>query len=259
MKKIFFIIFLLVIFGWVGVNGAEEGWKESRGLHFIIYYKDAPEDFIKEVERTAETYYQQITSNLGFTRTQIWSWEQRAKIYIYRDADDYMKSAKQGAWSHGVAAWTEKEIRTFPAANGFFDSLLPHELGHIIFREFIGSNPYVPLWLDEGVAMYQEKARRWGANSEVKKAIEQKKFIPLGELSGVRLYSNTERNFVELFYAEAASVVYYLITELGEFKFIGFCRQLKEGTRFEQAFKNVYSQFKDFDDFNQSWENYLKR
>ncbi|HOW34811.1 MAG TPA: peptidase MA family metallohydrolase [Candidatus Omnitrophota bacterium] len=259
MKRIFAVIFLLVVFGWAAVSGAEEGWKEYRALHFIIYYKDAPEDFIKEVERTAETYYQQITSNLGFARTQIWSWDKRAKIYIYRDADDYIKSAKQSPWSHGVAAWIEKEIRTFPAANGFFDSILPHELGHIIFREFIGSNPYVPLWLDEGVAMYQEKARRWGVNSDVKKAIEQKKFIPLSELSTVRLYSDTARDFVELYYAEAASAVYYLITEFGEFKFVGLCRQLKEGTRFEQAFKNIYIQFKSLDAFNQSWVNYLKR
>ncbi len=263
MKKIIGIVFsfffCLVIMASDLLAKASEDWKEHKGYHFIIYYKDVPPDFIKSVEETAELYYQEITRNLGFTRYTGWAWEDRAKIYIYANADDYVAAAKAGSWSHGAADWVKKEIHTYPAANGFFDSLLPHELGHIIFREFVGANPYIPRWLDEGVAMYQEKAKRWGVNQTVKKAIEENRFISLRDLSTINLQGVDDTTFINLFYDEAASVVYYLVTELGQFKFADFCRDLKAGKTLENALSSTYMRFKNLDELNNAWMDYLKR
>lgn len=261
-NKIKIVLLALCFFAGFLTSGhcaLKEDWKEFRSYHFIIYYKDVPLDFVKSVEESAENDYQEITRNLGYTRYDSWSWDKRAKIYIYSDGEDYVTSAKQAGWSHGVADWLAKEIRTYPSAAGFFDSLLPHEMGHIIFREFIGSNPYVPLWMDEGVAMYQEKAKRWGVNKEVKKAIDTGRFIPLSDLSTIRLYNNTDPELVNLFYTEAASIVYYLITELGEYKFVDLCKELKDGSRFEKAIKSTYMRFKDLNDLNEAWMDYLRK
>ena len=238
---------------------AEEKWQEHRSTHFIIYYKDAPPDFIQSVDETAEHLYQEITQNLGFYRDKSWTWDQRAIIYIYQDADDYVNSAKQAGWSHGAASTREKIIRSFPTAHGFVDSTLPHELGHIIFREFVGYSVDIPLWFDEGVAMYQEKAKRWGANKAVISAMEKNVFLSLDDLARLKLTPETERSTVDLFYAEAASIVYYMMTELGQYRFVHFCRQLKEGKNFEQALYDVYTRFKNVDDLNRAWTNYLKR
>ncbi len=235
----------------------EAGWHEQRALHFLIYYKDAPMDFVRNVGQAAEGYYEEIRRNLGFTRYEEWSFDQRAKIYIYRDQEDYVNTAKQAHWSHGAANAKDKIIRTFPAAHGFFDSTLPHEMGHIIFREFIGFEASVPTWLDEGVAMFQEKAKRWGTNKAVKKAIEEKQFIPLPELSRLRLSNDTDPAVIDLFYAESASVVYYLIMELGEYRFVQFCRDLKEGKVFAQALGSAYGRFENLDELNQAWVKYL--
>ncbi len=238
---------------------AEEKWQEHRSTHFIIYYKDAPLDFIQGVDETAEQLYQEITQNLGFYRDKSWTWDQRARIYIYQDAEDYIYNAKQAGWSHGAASTKEKIIRSFPAAHGFFDSTLPHELGHIIFREFVGYYVDIPLWFDEGVAMYQEKAKRWGANKAVTSAMDKNIFLSLDELTRLNLMKDTERNTVDLFYAESASIVYYMITELGQYRFVNFCKQLKEGKNFEQSLCDAYTRFKNIDDLNRSWVNYLKR
>ena len=258
LKKI--IIFLLLIFLGVGASAhAEEEWKEYRARHFYIYYKDAPEGFLENVKESAENYYEEITRNLGFTRYEGWSYEDRAKIYIYRDQDDYINSSKQEGWSHGAAYARIKVIRTFPSAHGFFDSTLPHELGHIIFREFVGYYTELPLWIDEGVAMYQEKAKRWGANQYVKKAMEEGTFLSLSELSKMRLRKGISRDDVDLFYAESASVVYFMISELGEYRFVRFCKSLQGGKTFQQALKYAYTRFKDIDDLNRAWINYLKK
>jgi hypothetical protein len=82
----------------------------------------------------AEEYYRSITNELGFTRFNNWLWEDRASIYIYDDSQEYIAATKQPSWSAGLAAYREKKITTYLADAGFFDTLLPHELGHIIFR-----------------------------------------------------------------------------------------------------------------------------
>ena len=258
MKKTISLFLCMHLITCICLAAEVENWKEYKTAHFIIYYKNITEDFLKTVENAAENYYDEIAQNLGFVRYKSWTYEERGKIYIYNDAADYTASARQADWSHGAALIHDKTIRTFPSANGFFDSTLPHELGHIIFREFIGEQAEIPLWLEEGVAMYQEKAKRWGANKAVQSAIQNGQFISLTNLSRMRLYNQSDTPTVELFYAESASIVYYLISEQGQERFVAFCRKLKERHLFEQALKETYVRFNNLDDLNKAWLNYLK-
>ncbi|MBF0521665.1 MAG: hypothetical protein HQL24_01265 [Candidatus Omnitrophica bacterium] len=261
MKKILFLIIVsLAVWPKPLAFAAEPSkWKEDKQEHFIIYYKNAPEDFIREVEKASEEYYQEICENLGFHRYKGWTWDERAKIYIYDDDEDYKKESSNIPWAHGVAFAEQKIIRTFPSASGFFDSVLPHEMGHIILREFIGHEAKVPLWFEEGVAMYQEKAKRWGAHKIVQKAIADKSFVPLKDLTSFALNHNASNEaFINLFYAEAASVVNYLINELGYQRFVRFCRELKEGQPFDWALKSVYLRFDDINGLNKAWMSYLE-
>lgn len=259
MKNLFLILTITVAVFTRPALAQEDKWEEYKGQHFIIYYKDAPEDFIKSIESMAEHYYEEITQNLGFTRYKSWSWDERAKIFIYRDADDYVNNARMAKWSHGASSAKDKVIRTFPSAHGFFDSTLPHELGHIIFREFVGYKSQLPLWLDEGVAMYQEKARRWGSTKDVQEALANGTFLSLQQLTDLQLSNNSDQNLVNLFYSEAASIVYFMITQLGEYRFVNFCRELKEGNSMEEALKVAYVRFSNLDALNKAWVDYLKQ
>jgi len=233
-------------------------WKEYKRQRFIIYYKKAPFNFVESVEKAAGQYYTEITENLGFTRYKGWNWDERAKIYIYDNADDYVVSGKQAGWSHGVASPRDKIIRTFPSAHGFFDSTLPHELGHIIFREFIGFKAQIPSWFEEGVAMNQEKAQRWGAHDTVRQAIKDGTFKTLDELSMTRLRYKSGKDLINLFYAESASVVNFLVNEYGKQRFVRLCRKLKKGGPFSWAVDSIYVRFKKISDLNNAWVKYLK-
>lgn len=252
-------VFILMVVTFAGnVFGQQDEWNKHKGTHFVIYYKSVPLDFIKTVESAAEESFREISDGLGFRRDVHWVAEGRAKIYIYENAEDYKANA-MFQWSHGAAFASEKTIRTFPSAHGFFDSTLPHELGHIIFREYIGIEPKVPLWFEEGVAMYQEKAKRFGAHDFVLQAVEKGEFIPLNDLTDMRLYNNSPDSQLQLFYAESASIVYYIINELGEHKFVRFCRALKDRKSFLEALQDVYVRFKSLDDLNRAWLNYLEQ
>ena len=116
----------------------------------------------------------------------------------------------------------------------------------------------MPLWFEEGVAIYQEKAKRLGSNKTVREAIENGQFIPLSELTGMRLYKDSKTEVVDLFYTESASTVYYMITELGESEFYMLCSEIKNNTPFQEALHKVYLRFKSIDELNQAWTGYLQ-
>ena len=259
LKKIIIVIFIILILPTLTFS-EEERWKERKSSHFIIYYKEAPRDFIDEVIDASEDYYHKITRELGFTRYEYWLWEERAKIYIYRDADEYHSSTGKPTWASGHAEYRKKEVYTYPLAWGFFDTLLPHELGHIIFREFVGyKNRSIPLWLDEGVASYQEKSRRWGSDKLVKKAIENNNFIPIPKLTKIKTLTNFSDDAVTLFYNESVSIVYFLITKYGRYSFMRFCRALKDGKDLDEAIDKAYTRFDDVEELNDIWQRHIKR
>ncbi len=234
-------------------------WETSKGSHFIVYYRwDIPEDFVNTIQDSAEDNYRSVLENLGVSSYQGWAWEKPVLIYVYRDQEDYIKNGGQAGWSHGAAVVSTKTIRTFPSDEGFFDSLLPHELGHIVLHEYLGDYVDIPSWFDEGVAMYQEKAKRVGANKLVREALSNGQFITLSQLSDMRLYVNSDRKTVELFYAESASIVNFMISELGKNNFYRLCRSLKQRTRLSEALSEIYINIKDLNDLNKKWVNYLK-
>lgn len=235
---------------------AEEKWKEKRSEHFIVYYKEVPEDFIADIIDEAEDYYKDITRRMGFVRYDFWTWNNRAKFYIYNDSEDYLKNTNQPSWSAGAVDYRGKIVKTYPQMSGFFDSLMPHEMGHIIFREFIGNKTAVPLWLEEGVASFQEKSKRLVADKVVRQAISNKKFIPLEELSKIDIRNTTDREQVELFYAEAVSVVNYLISEFGDERFAWFCRDLRDGEKVDEALWRF--SMRGVSSLNKKWKDYLE-
>ncbi|MGE5280278.1 MAG: peptidase MA family metallohydrolase [Deltaproteobacteria bacterium] len=238
---------------------AEVSFKEMPSRHFEIYY-EAPveESFVNEVVAFAEKYYEELTEKLGFVRYNYWTWDDRAKIYIYADQETYVRESGQPAWSGGVADYHEKAIWTFPRDSGFFDSLLPHEIGHIVFREVIGHNA-VPLWLEEGVASYLEPARRFGAKKMVADAIEDGSFIPLTKLNGMSPRGLGNNKQVELFYAESVGLLSFLIDEFGIDRFNQICDKIKEGKSFERAIKLTLFGVQNLDDLDKMWQDSLKK
>jgi hypothetical protein len=231
-------------------------WQEEKSEHFIIAYQNVPVSFVQDVIQAAEEHYRDTMTTLGFTRYQGWTWDKRVKITIYDSQDAYVKSSHYG-WSGGQVNPATKEIMTFPSDSGFFDALLPHELGHIIFHEGAGFYDNIPLWLDEGVAMYQERSRRLGADDGVRALIAQGAYIPLKDLDQMALSSGTDQAIVHAFYTEAASLVGFLINKYEVYRFARLCRDLHDGQRFEWALKKAYMEFPDLTALERAWRGYL--
>ncbi len=182
-------------------------------------------------------------------------------VYIYRDAVEYSKVTGQPGWSGGVnkvsfigAAIAQREIHTFQTANAVLDSILPHELTHVVFTEAVGGRARVPRWLSEGVAVLEEppfKTRYY--ENLVRTRVKAGGHIPLSKLFAMTDYPNEEA--IRLFYGESHSVVKFLIARYGRPALVRYCQQLG-GKEAKTALQDVFG-YREPADLEAVWKQTL--
>lgn len=214
-------------------------WEELKGDHFIVYHQRA-EAFARPVRDKAETYYKRIADELGYARySNFWQWDNRVKIYLYPTQEDYQKATGEPGWSTGMAHYNKKEIHTFISSDGFLDGLLPHEITHLIFRDFVGFKGQIPLWMDEGVAQWQEPEKRALSRKVSFYLLTQGRHWPLQDLMSADL-SKLSQEEIHFFYMQSVTVVDLLVRVYGAGAFTVFCRELRDGKTLEEALRAAY-------------------
>jgi len=275
-----FFSFLIIFSLFSSLVFAQE-WQELKGEHFIIYYI-SDEAFARKVRDTAEIYYRQIALDLGYPRySEFWLWDKRVKIYLYPDHSSFLKATGQPEWSQGMADYGKKEIVGYNLSQIFLDSILPHEMAHLIFRDFVGFKGEIPLWLDEGVAQWAEKNKRAYIKKLIKKAYDEDRLLSLEDImkldirniraqDEVYVRSTTSKtgeprvlflsgdSLVNLYYLESVSLVGFLIETFGSDSFSHFCRQLRDGKRINEALTSTYPNYiRSLEDLERRWRKYL--
>ncbi|MBU0634197.1 MAG: hypothetical protein KKA52_03950 [Candidatus Omnitrophica bacterium] len=284
MKRLLFItyfaLFFLLSFSFYFLFAAGQ-WEELKSEHFIIYFTSQNDNFAREVLRKAEEYYSTVAEDLGYVRySNFWKWENRVKIYLYAGHDSYLKATNKPRWSHGIADYSKKEIISYVWGQGFLNALLPHELAHLIFRDFVGFKSDIPLWLDEGVAQWEEKAMRNVRKNRVVELARKNKLFSLAEMMrlDVRTFAGESKdeinsvNFesdrqpqsvkgndvVDIYYLEAFSLVGFLVEQYDPRDFVTFCRQLRDGKNIDDALRFAYpASIRSVDDLEKQWKNYI--
>jgi len=228
-------------------------WQIEKSQHFIIYYQDAPNEFIEKLVYQAEDYYNSIVEELGFRRFDFWSWDNRAKIYLYNNSADYLKETQSSPWSGGQVSIARRTIKTFIGQEKFFDSTLPHEMTHMVFREYIGLNVKLPLWIDEGVACSQEKSTLSDRMETIKSYVIRDTYLKFEKLSEIH---GTNLIVPELFYSESASLILFLIETYSKDAFLDFSRKLRDGIKWDKAILDVYH-FSGFEEMEAAWKSFV--
>jgi hypothetical protein len=260
---VIFSIIVFILFTGNEGKGKDILEKELRSVHFIIYYhRDVKEAYVNKIKDMCEKYYFKITQEFNLIRDKIWIWENRAKVYIAKDKDDYLTRFNCPRWSEACVNHKEKIIYTYPDQERFA-SILIHELTHIIFKEYVRKNEF-PLWLDEGVAVYMENKYSEGfpqANiSSLKRAIIDNSYIPFSKLNDITTFKlNSEKKaYVNIFYIQSFSIVYFLIKSYGRGNFSRFLFFLKEGYGLDKALSKAYINLPSIDELEKKWKRFYQ-
>lgn len=233
----------------------EENWRYRETEHFIVYYKDLNQG--KVVADRAEYMYEKISYDLGYEKEILWY--SKCKVFIIPEQYKWNEFLNKinvdidivgGFVSHG-----QREIFLCALSLPYLSVAFPHELSHVIFREF-ANGKYIPLWLNEGLAVYESGLTSY-ANQLLEEKLKTGEYILLGELLQLRNYPRDKKD-IELFYAESEKIVEFLITQHGRSSFSNFCKLTLNGEPFEYALKNsCRGEYRDIEAFSKAWIRYI--
>lgn len=281
LRRRVFIFFLILLIFFPCISSAFE-WQELASEHFIVCFLEN-KNFAQEVLDKAEVYYRNIALQLGYPRySEFWTWENRVKIFIYPNRESFQKSTGQPSWSEGMASYNDKQIMSYAWSKDFTESLLPHEMAHLIFRDFVRFKGAIPLWLDEGVAQWMEELKRPQIKGVAKKYFQENDLLSIEDMMGLDIrnlkyqdavYIRSTRTkdggsgvlflsaelLINTYYIESASLVGFLIEKYGSNAFADFCRQLRDGKNVEEALVSAYPTYiRNLLEFEDRWREYLQ-
>lgn len=282
MYKKYFCYFICLVF--LSVCPAASwalDWQQIKGDHFIVNFIQ-DRDFANNVLSHAEMYYNKIANDLGYQRySSFWSWKQRVNIFVYPDHKSYTEATGQPDWSDGKADYNfqNKQISMYADSQRFLDTILPHEIAHLIFRDFIGFKGTIPLWLDEGIATSAEEQTYADMNNKVREFYKKSTLLKLQDMMTLdfKKASNlasvrdiimkddspgyliiTPDKFIVLFYTESASIVSFLRERYGSQRFTQFCYDLRDGKSVQEALQDVYpDDCPNINELEKRWREYI--
>jgi len=242
----------------------EDGlYKQLRSTHFIIFYdSQVDKTYAAKIKDTAEEFYRIITQEFNLVRDEPWLWEDRTKIFIAKNKTDYLDYFSCSEWSGACVNYQERTIYTYPDYLRF-KPIFIHELTHIIFRERVGMNN-LPLWLDEGIAVYTENKYTQDSFGQDIQALKENilsgnyiKFVDLNKITTDSLASKP-KDYVRLFYCESFSLVDLMISKYKKYNFNRFIVFLQKGFSVEDALNKCFYAFKGLDGLEKKWKKFYQ-
>lgn len=233
--------------------GLEAGAQENSSLHFKV--KAYGQDTVLSVSATAEAAYTRIMTDTGLN-----SFMPRGlyQIVVYGTQDEYRKKTGQPDWSGGVAVGNA--IYTYSSAR--VDAVLSHEICHLIWFEYMGRVNPDHRWVNEGLAVFQENkavgSRGQGDLFSSVRGTMRSQTIPMDQM--IRLVPATERAYeVSLWYAQAESMVRFMIERGGRIGFSQFLGALRYDKNLDQAVAEGFpGSWRTLEELERDWKRSLQ-
>jgi hypothetical protein len=211
-----------------------------------LFWYEGSDSFARELMDTCEDGLDRLTQDIGAYP------EKPINIYIYASDDD-LKGAMifPQEWTGGVAftAFSIIAIGISPSELDWGRRALVHELTHLVVHQATFS-PYgqLPLWLDEGLAMYSEGELDPVLRSYLEEAISEDELMSVRSLcSPFSAYSDK----ASLSYAQSYSLVEYLLDNYGQDSMLDLLTIFKNGSTYDEALTEVYGF--DIDGLDARW------
>lgn len=210
-------------------------WQVMENSNIGVWWHDRPESF-------GETIFEIAIAAVEHQRDLFQAdLDYKMKIIIYNN------SAEFAAWHNLAHDWVGGEtysnygitvqiVKDSGYLSGWLNNVIPHEISHLYFDQVTyNSTVSIPVWLNEGVAQYNEFVSQDWALEEVNAAAKDGGLIPLSSLANGFGAFDEER--VYLAYHEALSAVTYLVDSYGNEGLGTLLAAYKDGITTEEAFQ----------------------
>lgn len=226
----------------------DPGHKTEESAHFRLSAYSS--DGAARYSALCEQNYGRIMQDLG-----IYSFvpARPYNVLVYRDAAEYRAKTGQPEWSGGAAYGNALLLYESPGLGG----TMAHEMTHLVFGEFMGLAQAAQLrWLNEGAAVYEESRASQESSAFYAQKVRETVVpnpIPFSQFVNLAPQGETLQN-VDRWYAQAGSVVGFMIRKGGSFNFSLFLGRLRDGASVDESLRSAYpGGWKSLDDVERSW------
>ena len=175
------------------------------------------------------------------------------KLVIYANTEEYRRKTSQPDWSGGVSVGNT----IYSYEGSFLERTIAHEMTHLIFFEYMGRANENQRWINEGLAVYEESKANQPASGGVAPPLPPWPFgwQPMTMESMITMVPASERErTVNAWYAQALSMVRFMIERGGRIGFAQFLSDLKQSLSFDKALADAFSgTWSSLSDFYTAW------
>lgn len=221
-------------------------WQVITGGDINLHYYDGGADFGQQLHDAAAQALVRLTKDVGLTT------ESPVDIYIFANSGDLKDAVLYAPSWVGGQAFPDSNIVILGVPTDQLDwgkSSEAHELTHVLVGHLTFSClSFMPTWLNEGIAVYGEGGPTPDAQALFDQAKTDNKLPSLRSLIG---QFSEESDRARLSYAEAYSVVNFMIQTYGQDKMIAFMKDLRDGQTVDEALQAAYGI--DTDGLESAW------
>ncbi len=234
----------------VQFNDLRNAWQSLTEGMVTLYWYQGKESFARELMATAQQTLDRLAEDTGAYL------EKPVNLYIYGNSRD-LRGAMifPQEWTGGVAfpRFGTIAIGIAPGELDWGRRAIAHELAHLVVHQ-VTLNPYndIPVWLDEGLAMYAEGEPESRLLSLLNKAITENRVTSVRSLSSPFSADAQEANIA---YAQSYSLVEFLISRYGQAKMLELLDTFGQGSNYDEALMKVYGF--DMDGLNKRWLDFM--
>ncbi|MFH0846844.1 MAG: peptidase MA family metallohydrolase [Chloroflexota bacterium] len=226
-------------------------WQELTEGQVTIYWYEGGSSFAQTIMASAQDGLARLSRDTGVTPAK------PVRLFIYASPRDLLESMiNPQEWTGGVH-FARFDVITIGIPLNELEwgkRAVVHELTHLIIGQ-ITFNPYsgLPVWLNEGLAVYNEGEFDPALAQFLTQAIKENSVISVRSLASP-FSALSSRAYLS--YAESRELVEFLISRYGSDKMFKLLLKFREGTSYDAAFMEVYGF--DMDGLNTIWQETLK-